>query len=273
MNGATPKGKAEIDGQPALVGVEKRRSTSAWLIGCFFISPFGQMTPISLPDRFQRTVDFHGTLGQPCLPSFDGKRFVCARTANAFSRGNKEFFGKGGSNSREAGNVESVESTARYGFTAFEREPGRGNATYWFSFLRAVRAAGLQFMGLGPDKNQDWHLANLCRQAYLGQVEVGTVSSWALTFRGEISTIVWKAIMSCPHQVSNIAAQVASALSNVRALSMDSVPQTDAPLSGSMSFVYPMFNEKDNIETAVRESLLIGPRLAREVEIVIVNDA
>ena len=40
-----------------------------------------------------------------------------------------------------------------------------------------------------------------------------------------------------------------------------------------MSFVYPMFNEKDNIETAVRQSLRIGPRLAREVEIVIVNDA
>lgn len=54
---------------------------------------------------------------------------------------------------------------------------------------------------------------------------------------------------------------------------MDSVPQTDAPVLSSMSFVYPMFNEKDNIETAVRESLLIGPRLAREVEIVIVNDA
>ena len=54
---------------------------------------------------------------------------------------------------------------------------------------------------------------------------------------------------------------------------MDSVPQTDAPLLSSMSFVYPMFNEKDNIGTAVRESLLIGPRLAREVEIVIVNDA
>ena len=34
-----------------------------------------------------------------------------------------------------------------------------------------------------------------------------------------------------------------------------------------------MFNEKDNIETAVRQSLRIGPRLAREVEIVIVNDA
>ena len=40
-----------------------------------------------------------------------------------------------------------------------------------------------------------------------------------------------------------------------------------------MSFVYPMFNEKDNIETAMRESLRIGRRLAREVEIVIVNDA
>ena len=47
---------------------------------------------------------------------------------------------------------------------------------------------------------------------------------------------------------------------------MDSVPPTDAPLLSSMSFVYPMFNEKDNIETAVRESLRIGRRLAIMVQ-------
>jgi cellulose synthase/poly-beta-1,6-N-acetylglucosamine synthase-like glycosyltransferase len=87
--------------------------------------------------------------------------------------------------------------------------------------------------------------------------------------------------MSCS-PVSNVAAQVAHALScatwaafssTSASVSMDSVPPTDAPLLSSMSFVYPMFNEKDNIETAVRESLRIGRRLAREVEIVIVNDA
>jgi glycosyltransferase involved in cell wall biosynthesis len=46
-----------------------------------------------------------------------------------------------------------------------------------------------------------------------------------------------------------------------------------AALLSSLSFVYPMFNEAENIETAVRESLRIGPRIAREVEIVIVDDA
>ena len=46
-----------------------------------------------------------------------------------------------------------------------------------------------------------------------------------------------------------------------------------AALLSSLSFVYPMFNEAENIETAVRESLRIGSRIAREVEIVIVDDA
>jgi glycosyltransferase involved in cell wall biosynthesis len=45
-----------------------------------------------------------------------------------------------------------------------------------------------------------------------------------------------------------------------------------APLS-SLSFVYPMFNEAENIETAVRESLRVGSRMASEIEIVIVDDA
>jgi glycosyltransferase involved in cell wall biosynthesis len=43
-------------------------------------------------------------------------------------------------------------------------------------------------------------------------------------------------------------------------------------LSG-LSFVYPMFNEAENIEKAVRASLAIGPRVANKLEIVIVDDA
>jgi glycosyltransferase involved in cell wall biosynthesis len=45
-----------------------------------------------------------------------------------------------------------------------------------------------------------------------------------------------------------------------------------AALSG-LSFVYPMFNEAKNIETAVRESLAMGSRVANSLEIVIVDDA
>jgi glycosyltransferase involved in cell wall biosynthesis len=54
---------------------------------------------------------------------------------------------------------------------------------------------------------------------------------------------------------------------------MNSVSQADAALLSSLSFVYPMFNEAENIETAVRESLRIGSRMARDIEIVIVDDA
>jgi glycosyltransferase involved in cell wall biosynthesis len=43
-------------------------------------------------------------------------------------------------------------------------------------------------------------------------------------------------------------------------------------LSG-LSFVYPMFNEAENIEKAVRASLAIGPRVAKKLEIGIVDDA
>jgi hypothetical protein len=51
VNGATPKGKAEVVGQPALVGVEKTVDFRlADLLFLYF--SFGQMTPISLPDRF-----------------------------------------------------------------------------------------------------------------------------------------------------------------------------------------------------------------------------
>ena len=41
----------------------------------------------------------------------------------------------------------------------------------------------------------------------------------------------------------------------------------------SLSIVMPMYNEKDNIRTAVAECLRVGPRLADELEIVIVDDA
>ncbi len=41
----------------------------------------------------------------------------------------------------------------------------------------------------------------------------------------------------------------------------------------SLSFVYPMYNEKDIIGRTVAESLRIGPQLAERFEIVIVDDA
>lgn len=41
----------------------------------------------------------------------------------------------------------------------------------------------------------------------------------------------------------------------------------------SLSIVYPMYNEKDNIETAVAEALRVGYKIAPEVEVVIVDDA
>jgi glycosyltransferase involved in cell wall biosynthesis len=41
----------------------------------------------------------------------------------------------------------------------------------------------------------------------------------------------------------------------------------------SLSIVYPMYNEKDNIETAVREALRVGYQMAPQLEIVVVDDA
>ena len=41
----------------------------------------------------------------------------------------------------------------------------------------------------------------------------------------------------------------------------------------SLSIVYPMYNEKDNIETAVLEALRVGRMMARELEVVVVDDA
>lgn len=41
----------------------------------------------------------------------------------------------------------------------------------------------------------------------------------------------------------------------------------------SLSFVLPMYNEKDNIEKMVAATLCLGHKVAREVEVVIVDDA
>ncbi|MCL5105417.1 MAG: glycosyltransferase family 2 protein [Armatimonadetes bacterium] len=41
----------------------------------------------------------------------------------------------------------------------------------------------------------------------------------------------------------------------------------------SLSIVYPMYNEKDNIETAVLEAIRVGYKMARELEVVVVDDA
>lgn len=41
----------------------------------------------------------------------------------------------------------------------------------------------------------------------------------------------------------------------------------------SLSFVFPMYNEKDNIETCVLEAIRVGYKLAPEVEVVVVDDA
>ncbi len=41
----------------------------------------------------------------------------------------------------------------------------------------------------------------------------------------------------------------------------------------SLSIVYPMFNERENITTAVSEALRVGRRITPELEIVIVDDA
>jgi glycosyltransferase involved in cell wall biosynthesis len=46
-----------------------------------------------------------------------------------------------------------------------------------------------------------------------------------------------------------------------------------AALLSGLSFVYPMFNEAENIETVVRESLRIGSRMSEDVEVVVVDDA
>ena len=42
---------------------------------------------------------------------------------------------------------------------------------------------------------------------------------------------------------------------------------------GSLSIVFPMYNEKDNIPVAVAEALRVGRMIAPEIEIVVVDDA
>jgi glycosyltransferase involved in cell wall biosynthesis len=54
---------------------------------------------------------------------------------------------------------------------------------------------------------------------------------------------------------------------------MKSLSHIGATLLSSLSFVYPMFNEAENIETCVRESLKYGARMAKSFEIVVVDDA
>jgi dolichol-phosphate mannosyltransferase len=41
----------------------------------------------------------------------------------------------------------------------------------------------------------------------------------------------------------------------------------------SLRVVYPMYNERENIPTAVSEALRVGYKIAHELEIVIVDDA
>ncbi len=41
----------------------------------------------------------------------------------------------------------------------------------------------------------------------------------------------------------------------------------------SLSIVYPMYNEKDNIRTAVSEAIRVGYTIAPDIEIIVVNDA
>ncbi len=41
----------------------------------------------------------------------------------------------------------------------------------------------------------------------------------------------------------------------------------------SLSIVLPMYNEKDNIRTAVAESVRVGYRMARDLEVIVVDDA
>jgi glycosyltransferase involved in cell wall biosynthesis len=40
-----------------------------------------------------------------------------------------------------------------------------------------------------------------------------------------------------------------------------------------LSIVFPMYNERDNIETAVLEALRVGPLITQDLEIVVVDDA
>ena len=41
----------------------------------------------------------------------------------------------------------------------------------------------------------------------------------------------------------------------------------------SLSIVLPMYNEKDNIRIAVAESIRVGYQIARELEVIVVDDA
>jgi len=41
----------------------------------------------------------------------------------------------------------------------------------------------------------------------------------------------------------------------------------------SLSAVYPMYNERENIPTAVSEALRVGTTIVSDLEIVIVDDA
>lgn len=42
---------------------------------------------------------------------------------------------------------------------------------------------------------------------------------------------------------------------------------------GSLSIVFPMYNEKDNITTAVTEAIRVGYMIASELEVIVVDDA
>ena len=44
-------------------------------------------------------------------------------------------------------------------------------------------------------------------------------------------------------------------------------------MSESISFVFPMYNEKDNIEEMIFRTLAVAPELTDDFEIVVVDDA
>lgn len=50
-------------------------------------------------------------------------------------------------------------------------------------------------------------------------------------------------------------------------------PARPASRLASLSLVYPMFNEIENIETAVREGLRVGCQMADDFEVIVVDDA